>query len=71
MYKVDLINNSGSTSSNNLTVYVNNNVVPPVEVPLKGLLTVDNINNMVITKSLYLLQPFQKLQAIDFMKIIK
>ncbi|MBU3133257.1 cellulose-binding domain-containing protein [Clostridium gasigenes] len=45
MYKVDLINNSGSTSSNNLTVYVNNNVVPPVEVPLKGLLTVDNINN--------------------------
>ncbi|MGG7177533.1 cellulose binding domain-containing protein [Clostridium paraputrificum] len=45
MYKVDLINNLGTTSSNNLTVYVNNTVVPPVEVPVKGSISVDNLYN--------------------------
>lgn len=45
MYKVDLINNSGVTSSNNITVFVNNNVVPPVDIPLQGSISVDNPNN--------------------------
>ncbi|MEG1002310.1 cellulose binding domain-containing protein [Clostridium sp.] len=45
MYKAELFNENGSTSSSIITVYVNNNVTPPVEVPLKPLISVDNNNN--------------------------
>ncbi|MBZ9625570.1 cellulose binding domain-containing protein [Clostridium sp. FP2] len=45
MYTVDLINANGSTSSSNLTVTVNNNTVPPITHPLKGILTVDKVSN--------------------------
>lgn len=45
MYKAEIFNTKGSTSSSIITVYVNNNVTPPVEVPLKPILKVDNKEN--------------------------
>ncbi|SHJ09569.1 Cellulose binding domain-containing protein [Clostridium cavendishii DSM 21758] len=45
MYALDLANGSKVTSSNNLTVIVNNNVVPPIDEPLKGKVSVDKVNN--------------------------
>lgn len=45
MYKAEIFNSKGSTSSSIITVYVNNNVTPPVEVPLRPTLEVDNKDN--------------------------
>ena len=45
MYKAEIFNSKASNSSEIITVKVNNNVVPPVEVPLKPELTVDNTAN--------------------------
>lgn len=45
MYKAEIFNKSGSTSSKIITVKVNNNVVPPIDVPLKPGLEVDKTNN--------------------------
>ncbi|MGL4107629.1 cellulose binding domain-containing protein [Clostridium sp. LP20] len=45
MYKLDLINSYGSTSSDNLTIKVNNTVVPPIDIPLTGNITVDKASN--------------------------
>lgn len=45
LYSLDLINEYGSTPSNNVTIYVNNTTVPDVPVPNKGTISVDNVNN--------------------------
>lgn len=45
MYKAEIFNSKGSTSSSIITVYVNNNVTPSVEVPLRPTLEVDNKDN--------------------------
>lgn len=45
MYKAELFNNNGSTGSSIITVNVNNTVVPPVEVPLKPSISIDNSTN--------------------------
>ena len=39
MYNVELINADGSTLGDNLTIKVNNTVVPPIDKPEKGTLT--------------------------------
>ena len=39
MYNIELINADGSTLGDNLTIKVNNNVVPPIDKPEKGTLT--------------------------------
>ena len=45
MYQVELINGSASSTSQIITVKVSNNVVPPIDVPLKATLTVDKSSN--------------------------
>lgn len=45
MYKAELFNSNGSTSSEIITIKVDNNVVPDVDIPLKATITVDKANN--------------------------
>lgn len=45
IYKVDLINSAGTTSSEIITIKVSNPVGPTIDVPLKGTLTVDKASN--------------------------
>lgn len=45
LYKVNLYNQHGSTASNNITVKVNNTMVPEIDKPLKGSITVDSADN--------------------------
>ncbi|MEO2509355.1 cellulose binding domain-containing protein [Clostridium paraputrificum] len=45
MYQAELINGSASSISQIITVKVSNNVVPPIDVPLKATLEVDKSSN--------------------------
>ncbi|MGL5086560.1 MAG: cellulose binding domain-containing protein, partial [Clostridium sp.] len=45
LYNVTLYNKDGSTTSNNITVKVNNTTVPEIDKPLKGIITVDKAQN--------------------------
>ncbi|MGL5149033.1 MAG: cellulose binding domain-containing protein [Clostridium sp.] len=45
MYKVDLINQYGVTSSDIITVKVNNSTIPPIDKPKEGSITIDKPQN--------------------------
>lgn len=45
IYQAELINGTASTTSDMITVKVNNNTTPPIDVPLKATLSVDKASN--------------------------